>query len=53
MTEPAVMACPDCGKPVEVLQACGATSYFCNHCNELKSSQRIRVANPALFEEKR
>ncbi|GHD58894.1 YfgJ family double zinc ribbon protein [Jeongeupia chitinilytica] len=37
--------CPDCGKPLEVLKACGATSYFCNHCNELKSSQRVNEAN--------
>lgn len=53
MSEQANILCPDCGKPVEVLMACGAKSYFCNHCNELKSSQRIRAANPELFEEKR
>ncbi len=52
MSEPAIVLCPDCGKAVEVLKDCGAISYFCNHCNELKSSQRIRAANPALFEEK-
>ena len=43
--------CPDCGKAVEVLVACGARSYFCNACNELKSSERIRAANPQLFAE--
>ncbi|BCL75041.1 hypothetical protein JHS3_07770 [Jeongeupia sp. HS-3] len=37
--------CPDCGKPLDILKACGATSYFCNHCNELKSSQRVRDYN--------
>ncbi|GAA5786557.1 YfgJ family double zinc ribbon protein [Chitiniphilus shinanonensis] len=39
--------CPDCGQPLEVMKACGATSYFCNHCNELKSSQRVREHNAA------
>ncbi|QLI83033.1 zinc ribbon domain-containing protein [Chitinibacter fontanus] len=43
--------CPDCGKELEVLAACGAKSYFCNHCNELKSSSRVRSANPSLFPE--
>nr|WP_086939037.1 zinc ribbon domain-containing protein [Thaumasiovibrio occultus] len=32
--------CPDCGKPLEKLNACGAASFFCNHCNELKSRSR-------------
>ena len=40
-----VLLCPDCGKPIEVLKACGATNYFCNHCNELKSSKRVDAAN--------
>ena len=52
MSEQAKIVCPDCGKSVEILMACGAKSYFCNHCNELKSSQRIRAANPEVFEEK-
>ncbi|WP_341489119.1 zinc ribbon domain-containing protein [Photobacterium damselae subsp. damselae] len=33
--------CPDCGKELEKLQACGSASYFCNHCNELKSKSRV------------
>jgi predicted amidophosphoribosyltransferase len=45
------LICPDCGKDIEVLAACGAKSYFCNHCNELKSSARVRAGNPALFPE--
>ncbi|TJZ72883.1 YfgJ family double zinc ribbon protein [Chitiniphilus eburneus] len=39
--------CPDCDQPLEVMKACGATSFFCNHCNELKSSQRVREHNAA------
>ncbi|HSC80018.1 MAG TPA: zinc-ribbon domain-containing protein [Chitinolyticbacter sp.] len=35
--------CPDCGQPLEVLQACGAKSYICPHCNELKSKSRIEA----------
>ncbi|MDR3428366.1 MULTISPECIES: zinc-ribbon domain-containing protein [Silvimonas] len=42
--------CPDCGKPLEVLIACGARDYFCNSCNELKSKTRVREANAALFD---
>lgn len=34
--------CPECDKELEKLQACGAASYFCNHCNELKSKSRVR-----------
>lgn len=34
--------CPDCAAQLEKLQACGATNYFCNSCNELKSKSRIR-----------
>ncbi len=33
--------CPDCKNVIEKLQACGAVSYFCNHCNELKSKSRV------------
>ena len=33
--------CPECGHQLEKLQACGAASYFCNHCNELKSKSRL------------
>lgn len=34
--------CPDCKKAVEKIQACGSVSYFCSHCNELKSKSRIQ-----------
>ncbi|WGY46226.1 zinc ribbon domain-containing protein [Vibrio sp. ABG19] len=34
--------CPDCAAAMEKLQACGAASYFCNQCNELKSKSRVR-----------
>ncbi|KJG40215.1 MULTISPECIES: zinc ribbon domain-containing protein [Photobacterium] len=35
--------CPDCNEQLERLQACGSASYFCNHCNELKSKSRVKV----------
>ncbi|KHT64482.1 DNA ligase [Photobacterium gaetbulicola] len=35
--------CPDCEAELEKLQACGAASYFCNSCNELKSKSRVRI----------
>ena len=35
--------CPDCQAELEKLQACGSTSYFCNHCNELKSKSRAKI----------
>ncbi|WP_297577202.1 zinc-ribbon domain-containing protein [uncultured Deefgea sp.] len=44
-----IIVCPDCGKEIEVLKACGASNFFCNHCNELKSSQRVKAANPLVF----
>lgn len=33
--------CPTCQDEVEVIKACGAVSYFCNTCNELKSSKVV------------
>lgn len=33
--------CPTCNNEVEVLNACGAVSFFCNTCNELKSSKVV------------
>ncbi|MEG0013188.1 MAG: zinc-ribbon domain-containing protein [Cellulosilyticaceae bacterium] len=34
--------CPDCGKQeVKQMNACGASSYFCNNCKKLISSTRI------------
>ncbi|UTV27140.1 zinc ribbon domain-containing protein [Photobacterium atrarenae] len=35
--------CPDCEQALEKLNACGAASYFCPHCNELKSKSRARI----------
>ena len=34
--------CPDCAAAMDKLQACGAASYFCPKCNELKSKSRAR-----------
>ncbi len=34
--------CSDCNAKMEKLAACGATSYFCNNCNELKSKSKAR-----------
>ncbi|MFM2476269.1 zinc ribbon domain-containing protein [Celerinatantimonas sp. MCCC 1A17872] len=36
-----VAYCPQCEQPLEVLKACGAVDYFCNHCNELKSKRQV------------
>lgn len=34
--------CPECGeKEVEQVNACGASTYFCNHCKKLISKTRI------------
>jgi len=35
--------CDRCGQPVELLKACGAVNYFCNHCNELKSKSAVQL----------
>lgn len=37
-----VAKCPDCQQTAEKIQACGSVSYFCSHCNELKSKTRIQ-----------
>ena len=31
------VACSTCGDEIERLKACGAVSFWCNTCNELKS----------------
>ncbi|PKG40416.1 zinc ribbon domain-containing protein [Psychromonas sp. Urea-02u-13] len=31
------IACHECGDEIERLKACGAVSFWCNSCNELKS----------------
>lgn len=33
--------CPDCKKELELIAACGAANYFCNHCKKLVSSKSI------------
>ena len=33
--------CADCGAELERIAACGASNWFCNHCNELKSKSRV------------
>lgn len=35
--------CPKCQAELEKLQACGAVSYFCNTCNEMKSKSAVRI----------
>ncbi|UXI00697.1 zinc ribbon domain-containing protein [Photobacterium sp. TY1-4] len=35
--------CPDCEQELEKLNACGAASYFCPQCHELKSKSRVRI----------
>ncbi|MEJ6079057.1 zinc ribbon domain-containing protein [Vibrio sp. 1-Bac 57] len=31
------VCCRECGQPLQRLKACGAVSFWCDHCNELKS----------------
>lgn len=33
--------CPECHKPLEVLKACGAVDYFCQHGHGLISRKRV------------
>lgn len=40
--------CPECDSELEKLQACGAASYFCNSCNELKSKSRVKITFEAV-----
>ncbi|MFG0833294.1 zinc ribbon domain-containing protein [Aeromonas bivalvium] len=37
-------SCPDCGAPLERLQACGAVDYFCQGCSSLISKRRVIFA---------
>lgn len=41
-------ACPDCGKEVQVLKACGAVDYFCTHGHGLISKKRLRFSYTAF-----
>ncbi|WP_145570504.1 zinc ribbon domain-containing protein [Yersinia bercovieri] len=36
--------CPDCGKPLQVLKACGAVDYFCQQGHGLISKSRVRFS---------
>ncbi len=40
-------ACPECHQPLEVLKACGAVDYFCQHGHGLISKKTSRI-HPAL-----
>ena len=33
--------CPDCHQPLQVLKACGAVDYFCQHGHGLISKKRV------------
>lgn len=33
--------CPECHQPLEVLKACGAVDYFCQHGHGLISKKRV------------
>jgi len=33
--------CPVCDEKLEVLKACGAVDYYCNHCNNLVSKRKV------------
>lgn len=34
--------CPDCDNTLEPVIACGAESYFCNHCKKQISRKAIK-----------
>ena len=38
-----IALCPDCNKPLEKMQACGAVDYFCQHGHGLISKKRITL----------
>ncbi|MBE6024579.1 MAG: hypothetical protein E7231_15600 [Cellulosilyticum sp.] len=33
--------CPTCKQEIELIAACGAAQYFCNHCKRLVSSKAV------------
>jgi hypothetical protein len=35
--------CDDCGSELEHVAACGASNWWCNSCNELKSKSRVKT----------
>jgi uncharacterized protein YbaR (Trm112 family) len=34
--------CPNCHQPLQVLKACGAVDYFCQHGDGLISKKRVK-----------
>lgn len=36
-----IVSCPDCHQPLQVLKACGAVDYFCQHGDGLISKIRV------------
>ncbi|MBB3304498.1 MULTISPECIES: zinc ribbon domain-containing protein [unclassified Enterobacter] len=36
-----IALCPDCHQPLQVLKACGAVDYFCQHVDGLISKKRV------------
>ena len=36
-----VAPCPECNKPLDKMQACGAVDYFCQHGHGLVSKKRL------------
>lgn len=41
--------CPVCKNEVELIAACGAAQYFCNHCKRLVSKKAV-LSQEALKE---
>ncbi|GAA5174366.1 zinc ribbon domain-containing protein [Niveibacterium umoris] len=35
--------CADCGSELEKIAACGASNWWCNRCNELKSKSKVKT----------
>lgn len=44
--------CSTCKKEVELIAACGATNYFCNHCKRLVSSKSVLTEEQLKQEDK-
>ena len=41
--------CPDCHQPLQVLKACGAVDYFCQHGHGLISKKRAEFVLARTF----
>lgn len=46
-----VYFCPKCENKIQKLQACGATQFFCDHCNELVSKSKVLTEKPTVAAE--